>query len=220
MRFGNGRRFVHLPVFMTATLLMAGLAACSSFGQTVAEDDPEATVPNASLGRSIMEGIGAVPPRQQGINYRPRAPLVVPQSKTTLVAPENADKAASIPDWPKDPEVETRERLKAAEAREAGRDQSDRTPPSELLATRLPSRQGRSGAEDEVMDKPLMPHQFAGMKSSGIDSSGVYDASGTPRRRALVEPPVSYLEPAPGAEVTTKERPKPTQSFWKRVKFW
>lgn len=216
MRFDRARKAALLVV------VTAGLSACSSMGTTVADDDPETEVPNSSMGRAIMEGLGAVPSRQQGIKYTPRAPLVMPPSKTALVAPEDPNRVASLNDWPDDPDAVTARRLAAADQREKGRDANQQTPASELMAVRLPNRQQTAPAYDmDKMGKPLMRHEFEGMKKTGdIDTSGVYDANGVPHRRALVEPPVGYLQPAPGADVTTKEPEAPQKPFFKRLIFW
>jgi hypothetical protein len=50
-------------------------------------------------------------------------------------------------------------------------------------------------------------------------SSRLYDNNGKPVRKALVEPPVTYLEPAPGVPVTTEDGAPPEQQkkWWK---FW
>lgn len=202
------------------------LSACAGLGTTVAEDDPETEVPNTSMGRALMEGLGAVPARQQPINFTPRAPLVVPKDTAALAPPESAGQlAAANPNWPVDPDVETARRLREAERRSGGRDPGDTVPASELLADRLPpssAPRGESPATQRDPATPLMPSELnKGWKSKGIDDTGVYDVAGNPRRRALTDPPVAYLEPAPGAPVAIPEEdPTKKQSFWKRISFW
>ena len=78
MIFASGKRLATLAV------LGACLTACSSMGTTVAGDDTETEVPNASMGRAIMEGLGAVSTRKTPIDYSPRAPLVMPPTTKTL----------------------------------------------------------------------------------------------------------------------------------------
>lgn len=196
-------------------LLGLGLGACAAMGTTVDEDDPETELPNPSMGRSIMESLGAVPSRQLPIQYNPRAPLVVPPSTAALAPPEDPRQAATA-DWPVDPEVASARRLREAEARNARREKANGEggaeviPPSELLGTRLAARSGPidpqfyDGERDPA--QPLKPSQLRAPQVQ-ITSDGIYDANGNPRRRALVEPPVTYLEPAPNAPVS---EPAPT----------
>lgn len=190
-----------------------GLSACSALGTQVAEDDPETEIPNVSMGRALMEGLGAVPARRTPIKYTPRAPLVVPPTTTALAPPEDPNQVASLADWPDDPDVAMARRLREAEARNAGRDKGDALPASELMADRIPTdgrnREGRITDRDPA--QPIMPSELnRGFRSTGIDDTGVYDLNGTPRRRALVEPPVEYLQPAPGTPVAIPEEPKKT----------
>ncbi|WP_237154586.1 hypothetical protein [Oryzibacter oryziterrae] len=219
MSFEVGKRFAILAV------LSASLAACSSMGPTANDDDPETEVPNPSIGRALMEGVGAVPARQKPINYTPRAPLVVPPSTTTLVAPEAPNQVASLPNWPDDNDLARARMLRESQAREDARDGDAAVPSGELMAGALPTKRTghvRTPGEERQDDKPLLPHQIGQMQSSGIDGTGVYGPDGTPRRRALVEPPVAYLQPAPGVPVTTEtpEDNQPKPSFWNRMKFW
>lgn len=185
-------------------VLGSSLAGCAAMGTTVDEDDPETEVPNVSMGRSIMESLGAVPSRRTPINYSPRAPLVVPPSTEALAPPEDPNRVASLADWPVDPEIATARRLRAAEKRDAERGDDALLSPSELLATRVPPtdtslrRAGDSGYDPA---RPLMPSQLKGMPMTA-QAQGPYEpTTGTPRRRALVEPPVEYLTPAPGQPV-------------------
>jgi len=200
------------------------LSACAGLGTSVAEDDPETEVPNVSLGRTVMESLGAVPSRQLPINYTPRAPLVVPPNTQALVAPEAANQiAANDPNWPVDPDVVTRQRLREAAAREAGRDSGDPLPSGELLAERIPTQGLRRTDPNNDPGRVMRQSEFdRGWKSKGIDGTGVYNIDGTPRRRALVEPPVAYLQPAPGAPVAIPDEtdPKTKGGILQRLKFW
>src|SRR5262245_63234110 len=57
--------------------------------------------------RGIMDGLGLKRDGEEGINYRERAPLVIP-SRRDLAPPEQSEAAANNPAWPKDPDVERR----------------------------------------------------------------------------------------------------------------
>ena len=216
MIFASGKRLATLAV------LGACLTACSSMGTTVAGDDTETEVPNASMGRAIMEGLGAVSTRKTPIDYSPRAPLVMPPATKTLAPPEDASKVAQMPNWPNDPDVARAKMLREAAARDAGRDRNDTVPSGELTAVRLPDDNSSPVTRGPLVNNNerhvLRPSEIG--KISGVSSDGLYDANGKPQRKALVEPPVAYLQPAPGVPVTTDDPNKEQPSFWKRLKLW
>ncbi len=190
----------------------ATLSACSGMGTVVDENDPETEIPNLSLGRSIMEGLGAVESRQQPINYSPRAPLVVPADTEVLAQPEDPARLASDPEWPLDPEVATVRRLREAEEREAARgDRGNTIAGSELLAVRTPPRPGPRA--NDAAGEIVAPSKLSGSFPAASEAS-LYDSQGRPVRRALVEPPVTYLEPAPGAPVAIPEEPRKGFFSW------
>jgi hypothetical protein len=206
----SNRAALAMPVAFAkraALVILVGgsLAACSGMGTVVDDSDPEAELPNLSMGRSIMEGLGAVPSRRIPINYTTRGPLVVPSDTTTLAQPEDASAVTAQADWPLDPDVESTRLLREAAARETARgDKGELIPSSELLAQRSPPPASRPSIERDPA-RPLLPSQLKAMPS--LSSSNLYDAQGRPVRRALTEPPVAYLEPAPGAPVMIPEEP-------------
>lgn len=203
-------------------IAVLGLSACSALGTSVADDDPETEVPNSSMGRALMEGVGAVPARKADINYTPRAPLVVPPGKTTLTAPEDPKRLEASGSWPEDNDLKTRKVLADAEARDKGRDGEDLIPASELLAVRSPDTRSASASDVTVTDsdrRRVLPSKLGSMPRD--QSTRLYDSNGKPIRRALVEPPVSYLEPAAGVPVTTDDGSPPEQQAQKKWwKFW
>ena len=211
----TGKRYALLAVAALS------LSACSALGTSVAEDDPETEVPNVSMGRAVMEGLGAVPSRNSAINYTPRAPLVVPPNRMALVAPEDPKRLEASGTWPEDNDLKARQLLAEASAREAARgEDNNQLSPSELTSVRLPKNPSRpmtSPNSIEEASKPLLPSQLGDIPRE--NASRLYDASGKPVRKALVEPPVAYLEPAPGVPVTTDDgSPPPTKKSW--WKFW
>ena len=192
------------------------LAGCQSLGTTVAEDDPETEVQNVSLGRAVMESLGAVETRRQPINFQPRAPLVVPPSTSALVPPEAPGQIAGSPDWPKDPERVAQERLKAAADLKKRYGDTD---PRAVVDVRLPTPPRAPGDLYE-----FRPYQTASERNWRMgkvaDDTGVYDRDGNPRRQALVQPPVAYLQPAPGVPVAIPEEKKSDRGLLSSLKFW
>lgn len=210
----TGKRYALLAIAALS------LSACSALGTSVADDDPETEVPNVSMGRAVMEGLGAVPSRKSAINYTPRAPLVVPPNKLALVAPEDPNRLEASGTWPEDNDLKTRKILANAAAREAGREDKDQVPASELLAVRVPDARSGEASDASVTTtdserRRLLPSQLVSMPRDS--SSRLYDAAGKPTRKALVEPPVAYLEPAAGVPVTTDDGAPPEQKkkWWK-----
>jgi hypothetical protein len=207
MTFASGKRLAILGI------LSVGLVACNTIGSSVADDDPETEVPNASLGRALMEGVGAVPQRKAAIDYSPRAPLVMPPSAKTLVPPEDPNKVVANANWPKDPDVETARALREAALAEKNGDRGPniRLPASTATAVEVPKSRQESDREFAAALKKI---------KSGTD---VYDENGQPHRRALVQPPVAYLEPSPDAPVVLEEPAQPkdqSTSIFGRLKFW
>lgn len=199
------------------------LSACSALGTSVAEDDPETQVPNVSIGRAVMEGMGAVPARETSINYTPRAPLVAPPNMKTLATPEDPNRLEASGNWPDDNDLKTKRMLAEADARDAARGKDvNQLSPSELAAVSLPaSASAPSGnrINEPTMDerkKPVLPSELGSMPRQ--NGSSLYDANGKPLRKALVEPPVAYLEPAAGVPVTTDDGSPDQQKKW--WKFW
>jgi hypothetical protein len=190
----------------TAVLLLLGvsLSACAGLGTVVDESDPETEVPNVSMGRSIMEGLGAVPSRRTPINYSPRAPLVIPKETAALAQPEDPRAVTAQANWPVDPDVEAARLMREADQRQLSRGDNELVPASELLATRTPPRPRKIVNSWDDPGKPLMPSELRKGPTS-LAVNPIYTETGQPVRRALTDPPVTYLEPAPGAPVVIPE---------------
>jgi hypothetical protein len=199
------------------------LSACSALGTSVADNDPETEVPNSSIGRALMEGVGAVPERKTAIDYTPRAPLVVPPNKLALVAPEDPNRLAASGTWPEDNDLKTRKILADAQARDVARGDNDQLSPSELMSVRVPDARSGAASDSDVTvtdsdRRRLLPSELGNMPRD--KSTRLYDAGGKPVRKALVEPPVTYLEPAAGVPVTTDDGAPADPQKKKWWKFW
>ncbi|HUG63264.1 MAG TPA: hypothetical protein VMP03_15565 [Methylomirabilota bacterium] len=206
----------------TAFILLVGaaLSACAGMGTVVDENDPESELPNLSLGRSLMEGLGAVPSRRSTINYTPRAQLVVPKDTAALTPPEDPASVTARADWPLDPDIESARLLREAEARAAARDdRGDLIPADELLAQRSPPSRRIQG-DLSPSGKPIPSRELAGTMPIGGGATSLYDSSGQPVRRALVEPPVTYLEPAPGVPVAIPEEKSESGGLFSWLPSW
>lgn len=163
--------------------------------------------------RKIMEGLGAVDPKQKPIDYKPRAPLAMPAKLTELPQPETAT-AEQAANWPK-PQNQELQDLKALYAKGNG---TDLLTPEQMRGIQLGSSKPRDIAaekrDEELTSGKLMTpaemkqqHEGAGQ----IDTSKLFGPDGQPVRRYLVEPPVAYSTPAANAPLNKPADTKDVQ---------
>ena len=94
-----------------ASALLAITLAFITFGTAVASEDEEDVPLDTQFLRGFMNVIG-FQRDGTGIEYRERAPLVVPPSRD-LPAPQNEGATARNPAWPKDPDTVRRKQATA-----------------------------------------------------------------------------------------------------------
>jgi hypothetical protein len=183
-----------------------------AFGQN-AEDEEEVPADTRIL-RQLLKDLG-LQRDQSGIEYRERAPLVVPPSRD-LPPPRTEATAATNPAWPNDPDIKQRKadaaKKKAGSktAYEAMQDEGRRLTREELDRGRIPPSTdttasttkppvdaeiegGRRLTQKELGSKSL----FSGMFSSFTDKGETAEFSGEPPRQALTAPPPGYQTPSP-----------------------
>ena len=98
-----------------AGLLAVVLAMSAGMGAAFAQDDDDEDVPlDTKILRRFMKEMGFKRSEDVGIEYRERAPLVVPPSRN-LPPPQSEGSVARNPNWPKDPDVARRNEASAAE---------------------------------------------------------------------------------------------------------
>lgn len=192
------------------------LACVFAAGQAARAADDEEEEP---FETRILKAILGINDRDS-IDYRERAPLVVPPSMN-LVPPEQAK--IDNPAWPKDADVQEKKKKKAA-ARNANQDPevaARRLTPAELDRGRLQ----RPGSRPDVPENPELEGQrklrpgelgYSGgllgalFKDNSKPETGVF--TGEPARSSLTEPPPGYLTPSPNHPYglsAKKEAPKP-----------
>jgi hypothetical protein len=224
-RYATGRR--RTAAF--GGLLTLALALAAMTGSAFSEDADEEDVPlDTKLFRNFMHELGF---RRDGngIDYRERAPLVVPPSRE-LPAPQAEGPSAKNPAWPKDPDV-TRRR-NAAAAAEKARLRSSNDPAEESRPLR-PDQLDKGGPASgpanaksqtprttEETARPLSPTELGQNKTlleglfSSIGPQRPESApfTGEPPRTSMTAPPPGYQIPSPnypyGIE-PTKADPKP-----------
>ncbi|HRK24055.1 MAG TPA: hypothetical protein PLQ11_03780 [Beijerinckiaceae bacterium] len=166
----------------------------------------------------VLSSIGLKDRERDPIDYRERAPLVVPPSGAKLRSPE-APAGANNPAWPLDPDVAAR-RAKAAESKTMMAPPSDRDPSQGGLVRGAEGHKrnaragvptsnspGYTGEEPSPM-RSLSPDQVGRILASSPESS---QPSGIePQRQYLTEPPKGYRRAAAGAPVRATVEPMPS----------
>src|SRR5262247_2634765 len=100
-----------------AAAVALALALAWSAGSPRAEDaDDDENVPlDSKIFRQFMKDLGLKREGDAMIDYRERAPLVVPPSRELPPPRDEAEVAAKTPAWPKDPDVARRKQEQADE---------------------------------------------------------------------------------------------------------
>jgi len=178
-----------------ATLLMAGAPARAEEGVAV---------------KNLLGTMGIISPERETIRYRERAPLVLPP-KMDLRTPSPGSLAASNPQWPKDPDLEAKNKRAADQRRPVTesetRRMSDNNPRlsvDELRAGRDPSAKTSVDPKlhrgDNARDVLLLsPNE---LRSKAKPDDDVLLAAGAePERRSLTEPPTGMRKSASGGTI-------------------
>lgn len=193
----------------TAAVALAAALALGTSGAFAQNTQDEEEVPlDTKLFRQLMKDLGM---RRDGesIDYRERAPLVVPPSRD-LPPPQSEAPVTANPAWPKDPDIaqrraETSKKKQpyrtAAEAMEAegrplSRAEMDKgkvaagTPTS---ASETPEQAGRAMKPSELGAKSFFSDIFSSFSDKG--ETGTF--TGEPVRENLTAPPAGYQTPSP-----------------------
>jgi hypothetical protein len=182
-----------------AALVLAGLSGASAQEEGVAV-------------KSILGAIGIIPKDRPVINYRERAPLVLPPKLELRAPTDRAAVESRVANWPKDPDVAAAR----AEAREASLpehqrqsyklNKGDRLSIEEMRAGR---RVGADAAPDPAIsdnraDKSRMtPDELRAFSSEPkLDPNGL-------ERRTLADPPQPLLKAAGGQPLKATVDPQP-----------
>lgn len=193
-----------------APLAIAFVVAGAAPAAAQVENEPTAL-------QRMLGGLGLLELPKDPIEYRERAPLVVPPS-TGLIAPQSVeDIATRNPDWPVDHDAKQNAPLtpaQKADQRAADYDfyYSGRPlAPNQLRSRSNKQSAGRTAPESlESSQRVLSPTQL-GFKgwNFGKEKEKEVVFTGEPERRFLTDPPAGLLTPsadAPYGVVTTESR--------------
>jgi hypothetical protein len=220
-----------------AGILAVVLAMAFGAGTAFAEDDDDVPL-DTKLMRRFMKELG-FRGGDEGVEYRERAPLVVPPSRN-LPPPQSEASVTRDPAWPKDPDVARRKAESAAEKAKLQRSGGDNVIES-ARALRPDEMKGKPGAASsgsepvrpsaEEAARPLNPSQLGGSKNwfnslastFGVQRPETAPFTGEPPRTTMTAPPPGYQTPSPnqpyglGVEwqkakpATTESRMEPTR---------
>jgi hypothetical protein len=197
---------------MTRSLALAlALALASSAGSAFAAEDDEDVPLDTKLFRQFMKDLGL---RQdgEGIEYRERAPLVVPPSRN-LPPPQNEAAVTSNPAWPNDPDAKKR-KAEAVKKKQPNRTAAEAADAEARPLSRTELERGRAGGTqaggvvkdadaeaaralrpDELKSKSLFSNMFSSPPWADKTEVGTFTAE--PPRDNLTAPPPGYQTPSP-----------------------
>lgn len=182
----------------TRAAILAGAALCA-----LALAAPASAQEDINLTGQILTGLGLVPPPAPEIDYRERAPLVVPPTGDVLPPPRSASAISENPAWPKDHDVVAREKEKATTVVDMRtlKDTASRKLTAAELERGAKAGKYAPGARTSARkndDNRLSLNQleFFGW---GNKKDTALKFEGEPEREALIQPPPGYQTPAPGA---------------------
>ncbi len=197
-----------LAVLPTIGILAGLLAACSgtTYGTGIS---PEQQTVTDLMGIASLGGNKTAP-----IDYRPRGNIVAPPNTAALPPPGSAQTVASIetdPNWPKDPDVEARER-------KAAKDASFGQPSPNFILPAGQTSIGNAQANAKDYDAQRRAEGKKAWDELHKSKTGSVDANGNPVRKYLTEPPVAYREPDPNAPMS--DPPKSKMKKFDITKLW
>jgi len=188
-----------------AAVALAAAMALGTSGAFAADDEEEVPL-DTKLFRQFMKDLG-LRRDGEGIDYRERAPLVVPPS-LNLPPPQSETPVSANPAWPKDPDVAQRKaeatkkkqpartaaQAMEAEGRPLSRDELDKGKTTGPVGgSASPEEAGRAMKPSELGSKSFFKDIFSSFSSEG--ETGKFD--GEPARDNLTAPPTGYQTPSP-----------------------
>jgi len=201
------RRFQRtaLAAALAASLpALAGLAAPPAHAQAQAEEDDTF---EQGLIRQFMRGLGLKDSAGNGIQYRERAPLVLPSSNE-LPPPESTPPAAQAGNWPVDQDARRRAEIRRNTPKRRGPQEAMEAemrplPQSEIDKGRVADNRVPTSANPD-RDERLKPSElgysgglFSFFGKLGPQKAEVAEFRGEPTRQTLTMPPPGYLTPSP-----------------------
>ncbi|MDQ0511048.1 hypothetical protein [Ancylobacter amanitiformis] len=205
------------PLTMRAALLSG------AFCVAVLVNGSPAFAQEDNFTEQLLTNLGLVAAPPPDIDYRERAPLVVPPTGETLPPPRAADAITQNPNWPKDDDIKKRADAQKVASKPTSFNDRDATralTPAEIATgtnpnanniTTKPGLVAENNAQRQDWLKPTGGLGFLGWGSKKEEKPIAF--AGEPERQTLTDPPVGYQTPASSAAYgTVAERPE--ESVW------
>ncbi|MEN3930020.1 hypothetical protein WJT86_02960 [Microvirga sp. W0021] len=205
----KGLRFSHLTF---ASLL--AIAACGLTSEVRAQEEGE-------FFKNALGKMGFIPEDKPPIDYRERAPLVIPKGAALPPPVEGGYGERRMSNWPDDPDVRAeRERAEAAvrprtQTDEWRANQGDARLPAEKLKAKRSA--GRDPNDRSPVNAPAKDMNSAGwmspdqLKEAGSNYRNNETAPGEePTRNTLTDPPTGYRKAAGGGKIVPTYDPPDT----------
>lgn len=170
--------------------------------------------------KELLGTLGVIPEEKPRIEYRERAPLVVPP-RASLPQPVATPVEARNPAWPKDPDVLEQQRRDARARLPAGTDERSRMLREERVTLSVDEiRAGRRPGAGIPSTPDLRPNEnhrdavwidpttLRNQRLTGPAAADEPLAPGVePRRKALTEPPAGFRAPSAKAAIRNDFEP-------------
>ena len=214
-------------VALAAVLALTMMWASSTVRAQNAED--EDLPGDTKFFRKLFKEFG-MQRDDERVEYRERAPLVVPPSRS-LPAPQSADALARNPAWPKDPDVRRRnesittagQKARLKGAAETMVDEGRPLRPNELNVGERAAASTASVQDPNAAARPLPPSALGGKGLMDLFSSKPdkpAEFTNEPPRASLTDPPMGYQTPSgaqPYSLGAARDEPSKPQSLWDRA---
>ncbi|WP_341990427.1 hypothetical protein [Azorhizobium sp. AG788] len=164
--------------------------------------------------RSTMSALGLIDEQKPEIQYRERAPLVVPPAVGSTLPPPKQAPSAALPNWPKDPDVLRAQQANAVDNKPVGAGSTrDVLLPSELnkggyLKKNRNAPVDNSPVGAESKRDVVLPSELGFKSWFGVTPSDEKPIAfkGEPERESITQPPPGYQTPAPNAPYGVVEK--------------
>ena len=172
---------------------------------------PAAQAEEGVFFKDLLGNMGLISKEKAAIEYRERAPLVVPP-RLELRDPVNASAHARNPQWPNDPDVAARRR-EQADARipvtETERRRLEQNPTLSVNELRA-GRRANADTSNESLVRDNSARADTWVHPDKLRAKPrVEEATGPePARRSLTQPPTGFRAPAAGAPVVANSEPE------------
>jgi hypothetical protein len=180
----------------------------------IAASAPALAQDGATPMQKFMDAIGLIEIPKDPINYRERAPLVVPPS-SALIQPRSADDMRNLnPDWPTDHDAGRRAARKKSEDEQFTDERfydGVRLSPDEMRRGTRRNTRGPDQPDAHTPDTGRLSPSQLGFKGWNMKKDERVVFTGEPERRSLTEPPPGLRTPstdAPYGIVTERPEPK------------